>query len=323
MAEGAADPPFPPYLPPMRVLIVLPEPQALAELLKARRPELEVRARTLDAVTPEDLDWAEALVGFRKPKVPGWGGVRWIHSIGAGVDGILYGQDVPDHILVTRSSEDFGPAIGEYCVARALAVTQNMRRLEAAQARKEWLDLDPVRIAGSRAVIVGTGMVGRGIARTFAALGCIVDGLSRSGAPVDPFRSVAPFAAFGRVVNGARWLVLALPRTGETRHLVSRERLAECDGAYLINVGRGLTVDESAIPEAIDQGWISGAALDVFEREPLPQDSPLWSHPKVTVTPHCSGPSTWDVTVDGFVECLLAIRSGARPRWAVEHGRGY
>ena len=75
--------------------------------------------------------------------------------------------------------------------------------------------------------------------------------------------------------------------------------------------------------EAIDKGWISGAALDVFEREPLPPDSPLWSHPKVTVTPHCSGPSTWDVTVDGFVECLLAIRGGRRPRWAVEHRRGY
>ena len=307
----------------MRVLICLPDPHALADLLKQRRPELEVRARKLDGVTPEDFDWAETMIGFRKPKVTGWGSIRWIHSIGAGVDGILYGQDVPNTMLVTRSSEDFGPAIGEYCVARALAVTQNLRRLDAAQARKEWFDLDPVRIAGTRAVIVGTGMVGRGIARGFGAMRCIVDGLSRSGAPVDGFRSVGPFSGFGRTVMGAQWLVLALPRTAETRHLVNRERLAECNGSYLINVGRGLTLEEAAIPEAIDQGWISGAALDVFEREPLPQDSPLWTHPKVTVTPHCSGPSTWDVTVDGFEECLLAIREGRRPRWAVEHGRGY
>ena len=307
----------------MRVLICLPEPHALADLLKERRPELEVRARKLDGVTPEDFEWAETLIGFRKPKVSGWGSIRWIHSIGAGVDGILYGQEVPPEILVTRSSEDFGPAIGEYCVARALAVTQNMRRLEAAQQKREWIDLDPVRLAGNRVLIVGTGMVGRGIARAFGAMRCVVDGLSRSGERVDGFRSVGAFTAFRRMVDGAQWLVLALPRTPETKHLMNRERLAECGGAYLINVGRGLTLEEEALPEALDKGWISGAALDVFEREPLPQDSPLWSHPKVTVTPHCSGPSTWDVTVDGFVECLLAIRSGQRPRWAVEHGRGY
>jgi phosphoglycerate dehydrogenase-like enzyme len=307
----------------MRVLVTLPDPDALADLLKVRRPELEVRARKLDAVTPEDFEWAETLVGFRKPKVSGWGGIRWIHSIGAGVDGILFGQEVPDRILVTRSSEDFGPAIGEYCVARALAVTQNLRSLDAAQSRKEWIDLDPVRLAGNRVLIVGTGMVGRGIARAFAAMRCVVDGLSRSGEHVEGFRSVGAFASFGRMITDVQWLVLALPRTAETRHLVNRERLAECHGAYLMNVGRGVTVEEAAIPEALDQGWISGAALDVFEREPLPQDSPLWTHPKVTVTPHCSGPSTWDVTVDGFEECLLAIRAGQRPRWAVEHGRGY
>ena len=307
----------------MRVLICLPEPQALADVLKDRRPELEIRARKLDAVSPEDFEWAETLIGFRKPKVEGWGSIRWIHSIGAGVDGILYGQVVPDEILVTRSSEDFGPAIGEYCVARALAVSQNLRLLDAAQARKEWLELDPVRLAGNRVMVVGTGRVGRGIARAFGAMRCVVDGVSRSGERVDGFRSVGAFASFGRRMAGVQWLVVALPRTAETKHLVNRERLAECGGAYLINVGRGLTVEEAAIPEALDKGWISGAALDVFEREPLPQDSPLWSHPKVTVTPHCSGPSTWDVTVDGFEECLLAIRSGQRPRWKVEHRRGY
>ena len=307
----------------MRVLVTLPDPGPLADLLKERRPELEVRARNLNDVTPDDFEWAETLVGFRKPKVPGWGGIKWIHSIGAGVDGILYGQDVPGTILVTRSSEDFGPAIGEYCVARALAVTQNLRRLDAQQQKHEWVDLDPVRLAGNRVLIVGTGMVGRGIARAFAAMRCVVDGLSRSGERVEGFRAVGRFDSFAREMAGVQWLVVALPRTAATKHLVNRDRLAECGGAYLMNVGRGLTVEESAIPEAIDKGWISGAALDVFEREPLPPDSPLWSHPKVTVTPHCSGPSTWDVTVDGFVECLLAIRGGRRPRWAVEHRRGY
>src|SRR5262245_17306358 len=80
--------------PPMRVLVTLPDPDPLANLLKERRPELEVRSRKLSEVTPDDFEWAETMIGFRKPKLAGWGGIKWIHSIGAGVDGILYGQDV-------------------------------------------------------------------------------------------------------------------------------------------------------------------------------------------------------------------------------------
>jgi phosphoglycerate dehydrogenase-like enzyme len=315
----------------MRVLVCLPEPDGLAAALKSIRPELEVRSRKPEAVTSADLDWAEVLFGFRKPPVPGWGNIQWVHSIGAGVDGVMQSGDLPERILVTRSSEDFGPAIGEYCIARALAVTQRMGELEAAQRRREWAGtIDPVRIAGTRAVIVGTGMVGRGIARCFSALGCRVDGLSRSGAsgPADGlagggFDTVGPFSDFGRTVKGGRWLILALPNTSATRRLIDRARLAECDGAYLINVGRGAVVEEGALPEALDKGWISGAALDVFEKEPLPADSPLWSHPKVSVTPHCSGPSTMDGMVGGFVECLAAVQRGERPRWAVDRERGY
>lgn len=307
----------------MQILVCLPQPDELAAALRAGRPDLDIRSRPLDAVSAADLEWAETLVGFRKPAVPGWGNIRWIHSIGAGVDGILYGNELPEGVLLTRSSEDFGPAIGEYCVARALAVSQRLAELSEAQRRREWLGVDPVRLAGTRAVVVGTGMVGQGIARCFAALGGVVDGLSRSGAPTPGFRSVRPFADFGPTVLGAKWLILALPRTPDTRLLVNRARLAECDGAYLINVGRGAVVEESALPEGIDRGWISGAALDVFEREPLPADSPLWTHPKVTISPHCSGPSTLDGMVEGFLDCLDAVGRGERPRWAVEHGRGY
>ncbi len=312
----------------MRVLVCLPQPESLGAALRAHRPDLDIRARPLDAVTAGDLEWAETLVGFRKPAVPGWGGLRWIHSIGAGVDGMLYGNELPDGILLTRSSEDFGPAIGEYCVARALAVSQRLAELTEAQRRGEWAGLDPVRIAGTRAVIAGTGMVGQGIAGCFTALGCVIDGLSRTGGRADGrtgsgFGSIRRFSDFGRTVQGALWLVLALPLTTDTRGLINRDRLAECDGAYLMNVGRGAVVEESALPEALDRGWISGAALDVFEREPLPADSPLWSHPKVTVTPHCSGPSTMEGMVGGFVECLEAVERGEVPQWAVSRARGY
>ena len=165
--------------------------------LKQARPELDIRARRQADATAEDLDWAEVFFGFRKPRVAGWGSIRWAHSIGAGVDGLLQSADLPDHILVTRSSEDFGPAIGEYCIARALAVTQKMRELESAQRRREWAGTtDPVRIAGTRAVIVGTGNGRTGDSAPFAAMGCVVDGLSRSGEAVEPFASVGTARGF-------------------------------------------------------------------------------------------------------------------------------
>ena len=307
----------------MRVLISDPRPEPLAEYLQPRRPDLDIHTRKPSEVTAADLDWAETLVGFRRPPVPGWGNLRWIHSIGAGVDAFLFRTDLPDTILLTRSSEDFGPPIAEYCVARALAVTQRLAQLEAEQQAARWALISPETLAGSRVLIVGTGMVGQGIARRFAAMGCRIDGLSRGGSPREPFGTVRPMTEFVEAVRGARWLVLAVPLTEATYHLLDHSRLAQCGGAYLINIGRGKTVDETALPEALDRGWLSGAALDVFEAEPLPASSPLWQHPRVTISPHCSGVTTTPAAGDGFLECLAAVERGERPRWVVERAAEY
>jgi phosphoglycerate dehydrogenase-like enzyme len=129
--------------------------------------------------------------------------------------------------------------------------------------------------------------------------------------------------AFAAVLEGADWLVLALPLTEDTFHLLDRQRLSLCRGAYLINIGRGAVMDEASLPMALDRGWLSGAALDVFEREPLPPDSPLWRHPAVTISPHCSGLTTIAGAGAGFLECLAAVERGETPRWKVERGEGY
>ena len=307
----------------MHVLISHVDPRELADYIRGRRPDLELRLRQPADVTPEDLDWADVLVGFRRPPVPGWGRLRWIHSIGAGVDAFLFRTGLPESILLTRSSEDFGPPIAEYCVARALAVAQHLARLAEEQRAGRWAPIAPEPLAGGRVVIAGTGMVGRGVAHRFAAMGCVVDGLSRSGAGREPFHAVRPMAEFAAAVAGARWLVLAMPLTEATWHLLDRERLAACGGAYLINIGRGALLDEAVLPEALDQGHLSGAALDVFETEPLPASSPLWAHPKVTVSPHCSGVTTTPAAGDGFLECLAAVERGELPRWVVDRVVAY
>ena len=107
------------------------------------------------------------------------------------------------------------------------------------------------------------------------------------------------------------------------RDRVSRELLSRCRGAVLLNAGRGAVVDEAALPEALDNGWLRGAALDVFEVEPLPDNSPLWTDSRVIISPHISGLTTPQGAIAGFLECLTAIERGATPRGVVDRERGY
>jgi D-2-hydroxyacid dehydrogenase (NADP+) len=204
-----------------------------------------------------------------------------------------------------------------------LAVTQRLRPLDADQRAKRWQPKHPARIRGTHALIVGTGAVGRGIAQAFRGAGCRVAGLSRSGTAREPFELVHRVTQFAEAVHAARWLALACPLTEETFHFLDRARLSTCNGAYLFNVGRGPLVEEAALPEALSTGRLAGCALDVFETEPLPQASPLWEHPEVTISPHISGLTTIPGAAEGFLTCLAEIEAGQRPVLAVDAKQGY
>jgi phosphoglycerate dehydrogenase-like enzyme len=125
------------------------------------------------------------------------------------------------------------------------------------------------------------------------------------------------------LVDGVHWLIVTLPLTRDTRHLINRDILSRCRDAVLVNTGRGAVVDEAVLPEALAQGWLAGAALDVFDVEPLPVSSPLWQDPRVMISPHISGQTTPDGAADGFLECLEAFERGVMPRWVVDRDRGY
>jgi phosphoglycerate dehydrogenase-like enzyme len=309
---------------PRRVMIGAAAHAELAERLRAARPDLELRGRPSAEVTADDLAWADTYVGFRRPPAPTMGSVRWVHCTGAGVDAWLYPAELPRDILLTRTSESFGPAIAEWALARALAVRQQLLDLADCQRRHAWAPRDVGSVRGSRAVVVGTGDVGTHVARLFAAVGAEVHGVSRSGRG-DPavFASASATAALGTLAATADWLVVTVPLTEETRGLVGRDVLSACRGAVLMNAGRGAVVDEAVLPHALDAGWLSFAALDVFAAEPLPADSPLWDHPRVMISPHISGLTTAEGAAEGFLECLTAIERGERPARAVDRERGY
>lgn len=305
------------------MLVSYPRYQQLGTALSQHRPDLEIRTREPANLTASDLEWAEVLVGFQRPPVEGWGGLRWIHSIGAGIDAFTFRTDLPPAVLLTRTSEDYGPQIGEFCLARVLSAAQHLRHFFTEQKASRWSQRQVDLIRGTRAVVLGTGLVGRGIAQALANMGVVVDGLSRRGAAREPFRQVATTDRFGAMVAGSRWLILAAPLTEETWHFLDRERLAQCSGAYLINVARGALVEEAALPVALDHGWLSGAALDVFEREPLPHDSPLWGREDVMISPHVAGLTSIEGAVTGFLESLASLERRERPRWEVDRRTGY
>lgn len=315
---------FPLPFAPRRIAIGANAHVGIAESIRARRPDLELRGKVFTDITAEDLAWAEAYIGFKRPpSVSDMGNVRWIQCTGAGVDSWMASELDPS-ILLTRSPESFGPMIAEWAVSRIFAIQLQVLELAAAQRERRWAPRDIARVAGTRALVVGTGDIGRAIASSLHALGVHVTGVSRSGtADSTAFSAVHPSSELGNLVGTADWIVVAVPDTPASRGLISRDVLSRCRGAVLLNAGRGSVVEEAALPEALDNGWLRAAALDVFATEPLPTESPLWLDPRVMVSPHISGLTTIDGAAHGFLECLESLERGELPKWVVDRERGY
>lgn len=144
-----------------------------------------------------------------------------------------------------------------------------------------------------------------------------------TGRAVAPFEEVRPVADLHVQLAWAQVAILALPLTEATWHLVGPAELGACQGTLLMNVGRGSLIDEAALLPALDSGNVIGLALDVFEREPLPPDSPLWSDPRVIISPHIAGITTVAGAGDSFLQVYHALARGEAPALAVDVARGY
>jgi len=313
-----------PPLSPRRIVIGAGAHAELAKLLHERRGDLEIRGSAYTDVTAADLSWADTYIGFRRPPLPTMGNIQWVHCTGAGVDSWLQPVELSREILLTRTSESFGLYIAEWALARALAFRQQIVDLDDCQRRHEWAPRDVGFIRGSRAVVVGTGDVGSHIARLFASLGAHVHGVSRSGrGDASLFAALSKVSELRQLAATADWLIVTAPLTSETRGLIGRDVMSACRGAVLINVGRGAVVDEAMIPEALNNGWLSGVASDVFTVEPLPADSPLWDDGRVMISPHISGLTTPEGAIAGFLECLAEIDRGEIPTRVVDRDREY
>ena len=306
-----------------KILICDTRGDKIAAYLTARRPDLSCRVRTADSLTTKDRMWADALIGFTVPVALEDSSIRWVHSTGAGVDDLLRGHRWPAGVTLTRTTGALGDRMAEYCVGHALALSQRILLFERDQTERRWAPVEPATLRGSTAVIIGTGSVGSAIAAQFGALGCVTLGVSRRGRPQAPFDRVHAVEDLAEVVPAARWIILAAPLTPDTRGLMGAHVLSRCRAAFLINVARGRLLDIPALLAALEAGTLVGAALDVFEEEPLPVDSPLWRAPGVLITPHIAGVTRVDEAGEAFLGALAQLEAGEPVPAAVDPTRGY
>lgn len=260
--------------------------------------------------------------------------LRWIQSWSAGVDWLLEPDapvDLPKGLLLTSASGVHPVPIAEHVFALLLAVARGLPVHLRAQHEATWdpeAAADVFELEGRRMVLLGVGEIGTRIARIAAAFGMFVTAVRHHPEGEDPegvARTVGTDALLD-VLPEADVLVVTLPLTDETRGMVGAGALAALPAhAVLINVGRGEVVDEGALVAALQHGRIGAAGLDVFEDEPLPKDSPLWSLDNVIVTPHVAGltPHYADRALALFLDNLGRYRRGEPLRHAVDPEAGY
>ncbi|SDY05682.1 Phosphoglycerate dehydrogenase [Saccharopolyspora shandongensis] len=253
--------------------------------------------------------------------------LRWMHAASAGVDRLLFPALQDSEVLLTNSRGVFDRPMAEYVLTTVLAFAKDLHTTLRLQDRKQWQHRVTERVAGKSALVVGTGPIGRAIARQLTAAGLTVSGTGRVGRSGDPdFGDVHASSDLAHVIGAFDYVVLAAPLTEQTKGLVDAEVLAHCrPTARLINVGRGELVVETDLIAALQAGQLGGAALDVFDTEPLPETSPLWEMPNVLVSPHMSGDTIgWvDELVDLFLANLRSYTDGTQLRNVVDKQRGY
>ncbi|MGI5421449.1 D-2-hydroxyacid dehydrogenase [Actinomadura luteofluorescens] len=298
------------------------EAEGLARIRYVRETELAKALPGADVLFVWDF-LSDALAGAW----PESGGPRWVHIASAGVDRLMFPGLTHSDTIVTNSRGVFDEPIAEYVLGLVLAFAKDLHTTLRLQGERRWRHRETERVTGARALVVGTGPIGRAIGRRLSAAGLAVSGAGRTARDADPDLGVVhPMERLGEALAEADYVVLAAPLTPQTRKMIDAAALERMrPSARLVNVGRGGLVAEDDLARALRAGRIAGAALDVFEDEPLPESSPLWDLPNVIVSPHMSGDVVgWrDELVRLFADNLGRYVSGRPLRNVVDKRLGY
>jgi D-2-hydroxyacid dehydrogenase (NADP+) len=276
------------------VLVLETYADVYAAALRERFLAVQVRTARSLADLPEDVSGIDVLVAFGiaidDGLMRGLTRLKWIQSLATGVDHFLRSPHLRPETLLTSARGIHGPAMRETVAFLMLSVSRDAPRLMHSQAAREWERRPWTLLAGKTAVIVGVGLSSTAVAQLLKAFGMRVVGVSRSPRAVEGFDEVVGTERLAAAASDADYLINILPGDPENHDRINAEVFgAMRETAYFINVGRGETVDEAALIEALRSKRIAGAGLDVFRHEPLPADNPLWTMANVVATPHVAG----------------------------------
>jgi glyoxylate/hydroxypyruvate reductase len=298
------------------------KPDDWRRLFAAEMPELELR------IWPEvgdagDIDVA-AVAALPHGKLKSLPNLRLIVSLLAGSDVLLSDPSLPDVPIVRAGNPDGDKMMSETALLHVLRHHRHLPAYQFAQQRAEWIALPRVRASERKVGVLGLGAIGMAVARTLAAHDFQVAGWVRTPRRENGIEVFAGREQWPAFLARSEIVVNLLPLTPETRGILNKEAFAGLPkGAAVINLGRGAHVAEAALMAALDSDHLAGATLDVFPVEPLPKESPLWRHPKITIIPHASRRIEPGDLVPRVCENIRALHAGRPLQHLIDRTRGY
>jgi len=228
--------------------------------------------------------------------------LKWVQALTTGTETLTVPGVLPPHVVLTSTRGIHGPQMSELAFLNMIALNRNFRKMQRNQAEAKWEQWNQPILEDKTIVIVGLGILAEHLAERCKLFGMNVIGVSSGRTTAPHFDEVHPRSALAKVAARADFLMLLVPYSPETHHLIDRDVLAAMKPtAFLINLARGGVLDEAALIEHLRAGKIAGAGLDIFSNMPLPPDNPLWRMPNVIITPNVGGRS------DKFVAQTMTI----------------
>jgi phosphoglycerate dehydrogenase-like enzyme len=309
---------------PDRLLIYHSDSKLYKDILSKKLPSLDIHSaeipqEALDVMEGVDIlfSWKISEDLLRKAR-----SLKWFFSTAAGNENLVKNPSFPESAVLTKTTI-YGEMMAEYVFAYLLYFIRDLSKYFEDQRRKVWKQARPGRLRGKTMGILGLGSVGKVIARCGKQFGMNILGVKRTPGPMEPVDQVMGPEDLVKMMPLVDTLVVALPLTPETFHLVGEKELGLMkEGAVLFNIGRGKTIDEKALLNVLKAKRIK-AVLDVFEDEPLPMESKLWSLENVIITPHVSGINIPEEICEEFVRNYERWVKGEPLIGLVDRMKGY